>query len=97
MKLLYICKKCDYSTDLKCNFLRHKKSKRHRNISRNKKNIKQEDVNFLLPTAKPNTDMPQILFCKYCASPFSHRSSLSRHIKYSCNKMMQNQLKNLQD
>ncbi len=84
----YTCKCCKYNTNLKANYLKHLDTKKHYTLFKtypqkekeNEKIIKQNKETFL---------------CKYCCQKFSFRQSMNRHIKYSCTKNKDEDLKEL--
>lgn len=64
---IYFCKKCDYTTNIKCNFEKHAMSIKHYN-----KLKLNNDVSL------PSIDN---LTCPYCLKQFNHRSTLWNHKK----------------
>jgi hypothetical protein len=86
--LLYMvnyCECCDYKTNLTANFKKHLSSKKH--ISVNLKSTKCQ------PCDTPKSTSPYT--CKYCNQEFKFRQSMYRHIKYSCTKNKDEDLKEL--
>jgi chaperonin cofactor prefoldin len=79
------CECCEYKTNLTANFKKHLMSKKHIQVS-------QKFVKVSLELVKVR---PKAHVCKYCEKEYKHRSSLSNHIKYSCNKNTDEDLKEL--
>ena len=80
--MLYECIECNFVTHLLSNYKQHTKTKKH---LRNTEN-------------KPCIDIPQRKgnhICKYCNRSFTHIQSMYRHIKYSCEKNKDEDLKEL--
>ena len=100
---IYDCELCKFSTNLKSNYTNHLSSKKHNIISElkqpinNKKqptnNPKQPDDNPMT-TIEPEKNATEFT-CKYCDQQFSFRQSMNRHIKYSCKKNKDEDLKEL--
>ena len=77
----YNCKTCNFTTPLKTNYMNHLLTKKH--IRNNEKKVSPKLAKISFPLAEVS---PNIYLCKYCDQPFKHKSSLSKHIKYSCKK-----------
>ena len=77
------CEYCNFNTPLLFNYKRHLETVRHKNMEKKLKiKIKvQKDQNQLI--------------CAYCDKTYKHKSSLSKHIKYSCNKNKDEDFKEL--
>jgi hypothetical protein len=98
----YKCFCCDYSTTIKANYAKHLESKKHKFIS-----SKTETDNPKTTLANPKTTLANSkttqnnenrlkdFTCKYCEQKFKFRQSMNRHIKYSCNKNKDEDLKEL--
>ena len=90
----YKCLSCHFSTNHKPNFDRHLKTKKHKKYSSNvalcSSNVAlcSSNVAFSVPAKK-------VYECKYCKKILQHHTSLSRHIKYSCKKNKDEDLKEL--
>lgn len=80
------CECCEYKTNLTANFKKHLLSKKH--ILVNKKST------ICHPIDNPLTTLPSYV-CKYCEQSFKFRQSMYRHIKYSCTKNKDEDLKEL--
>ncbi len=83
---IYNCICCDFSTPLKSNYNRHIQTKKHLELSQN-----HQLLSSCYPKITPNFE----LCCKYCNAIFKHRSGLSRHMKYTCKKNKDEDLKEL--
>lgn len=82
----YYCKCCEYKTNIKSNYTKHMKTKKHKKISQNIAKISPDLAKF---------SQKNEFKCKYCDKTFKHQSSLSKHIKYSCKKNDDEDLKEL--
>ena len=85
--MTYECKLCLFHTDIKQHYERHLLTNKHlineklAKVSRNNEKVSQKlDSQFT---------------CKYCEQGYKHNSSLSKHIKYSCTKNKDEDLKEL--
>jgi len=79
------CECCNYSTDDKSNFNKHIISKKHKLVE-SKVVVSQKLVEFSPVVAKVSHESSNLFKCKYCEQGYKHKSSLSKHIKYSCTK-----------
>ena len=76
----YNCECCHFTTLLKSNHTNHLLTKKH---IRNSQIVSPKLAKISFPLAQIS---PTVYPCKYCDQPFKHKSSLSKHIKYSCTK-----------
>ena len=92
----YDCKCCNFSTKLKSNYTRHLKTQKHQKVIQSypkcypklsKKNEQAE--------SEPDSVKPMKHICKYCGKEYKYRPGLSKHIKYSCQKNEDEDLKEL--
>jgi len=81
--VVYECLLCDFHTILKANYNAHLKTSKHKNNEAKCKSKCKSDVSL--------TDFA----CKYCDKTFKHRQSVSKHIKYSCEKNKDEDLQEL--
>jgi len=107
--MTYTCNCCKYVTNKKFNYEKHLLSERHCLIEKSfliqqKTTLKQPDDNpkQLNDNLKTTIELESELeknatgfTCKYCHQPFSFRQSMNRHIKYSCKKNKDEDLKEL--
>jgi hypothetical protein len=84
--MIYYCKCCNYSTNRVVNYKKHLITKKHLEStkSQQKVNISQQKVNNFATFC-----------CKYCEKQFTTKQSMYRHIKYSCKKNKDEDLKEL--
>jgi len=91
----YYCNCCNYDAKVKSSYDKHLKTKKHK--------IKRQNVSQMLGDVSPmlgeislnsKNDKKQ-LKCDYCGKTFKHRSSRSKHIKYTCKKNKDEDLKEL--
>ena len=98
----YKCFCCDYSTTIKANYAKHLESKKHKFIS-SKTDADNPKTTLANPkttlanskTTQNNENKLKDFTCKYCEQKFKFRQSMNRHIKYSCNKNKDEDLKEL--
>ena len=103
---LYICRLCNFTTPLKGNYSAHVSSQKHtkaikmdaalkqieqQNLSKSNKNEHLDNI----PTTKVAEKEEIDFACKYCDKRFSFRQSMNRHIKYTCTKNKDEDLKEL--
>ena len=95
--VFYKCECCTFETKLKSNYERHIKTKKHKMLSQSYPNVtpKLPFVTPKLPFVTPMLPLENKLYCKYCNQKFKYRSGLSRHIKYTCKKSKDEDLKEL--
>ena len=78
-----MCVSCQFTTPLKSNYSNHLLTRKH--LSHNP--IEANMLVQMLAADSPMLATPEPMFkCKYCEQCYKHRSSLSKHIKYSCTK-----------
>ena len=87
---LYDCKCCKFSTNLKSNYTRHLKTKKHQKVTKSYPKLPSE---IGKSSSSESKNFKHI--CKYCGKEYKHRPGLSRHIKYSCQKNEDEDLKEL--
>lgn len=78
----YQCICCNFITILKPNYEKHLQTKKH---LKNSPTVVQN-----IAKTSPNT-----IHCKYCSQEFKHKSSMYKHIKYTCKKNKDEDLKEL--
>jgi hypothetical protein len=74
----YKCECCLFSTKKKYNYDKHVLSTKHK-LLESKSVVSQK-------LAENSPEISNLFKCKYCEQGYKHKSSLSKHIKYSCNK-----------
>jgi hypothetical protein len=84
---VYKCDCCNFITLLKSNYSGHLTTNKH-NINNSKKlaEVSQKLVEVSQKLADDNENKTNQYKCKYCDKLYKHKSSLSKHIKYSCTK-----------
>lgn len=85
VRMIKYCECCEYRTNLTANFKKHLSSNKHIQVSQKLGKVSQE-------LGKVS---PKKVICKYCEKEYKHKSSLSNHIKYSCKKNTDEDLKEL--
>ena len=103
--MLFSCNFCSYHTDLRFNYNKHLTTKKHIQNEElqtiiTKKSSKYKQFANKPPTKTNNklcTDETKTsnIFCKYCYKTFTHKNSMYRHIKYTCKKSKDEDLKEL--
>jgi len=88
----YTCEYCNFNTKKKYNYDKHLLSNKHKLVE--SKSLVSLSKSVVSPTlvevsqklAKSSIEISNLFKCKYCDKGYKHGSSLSKHIKYSCNK-----------
>ncbi len=80
------CVCCNYTTFVKANFMKHLETTKHKLI-KSKSKVSLEEAK-----SKPHVNEYE---CKYCGQKYKHKQSVSKHIKYSCTKNKDEDLKEL--
>jgi hypothetical protein len=98
----YTCYCCNYTTHKRFNYDKHTSSNKHKLLE--EAHQKQPKSNTST-TQKQQSDNPETTIlakkvateftCKYCDQHFSFRQSMNRHIKYTCTKNKDEDLKEL--
>jgi len=91
------CAICTFTTHKRYNYEKHLKSQRHFiNEKRPKVATKLAEVRPpVAEVSQPIESVTTPLKCKYCEQCYRHKSSLSKHIKYSCTKNKDEDMKEL--
>jgi hypothetical protein len=103
---LYNCELCNFSTPLKGNYTVHLSSQKHTRAIEMEAALKQLEQQKVTKTNKnehddnnPTTKITEkeeaYFACKYCDKRFTFRQSMNRHIKYTCTKNKDEDLKEL--
>ena len=91
----YNCECCNFSSILKANYLRHLKTNKHlKRIKSHPKVTKKSPFLYPKVTISENDGLSH-LTCKYCNKTFKYKQGLYRHIKYSCKKNKDEDMKEL--
>jgi len=77
----YSCDICKFKTTLKSNYTNHLETTKHIRNSKSK----------VSPMVSPSKSHE----CKYCGKKYAHKQSVTKHIKYSCHKNKDEDLKEL--
>jgi len=81
----YKCECCKYATDDKANYNKHLISKKHK-LTESNYVVSQKLVVVSQKLAIVSQNNTNTFTCKYCDKIYKHKSSLSKHIKYTCTK-----------
>ena len=88
----YKCEHCNFNTKKKYNYDKHLLSNKHKLVesksvvSQKLAEISPKVVEVSQKLAETTPEISNLFKCKYCEQCYKHKSSLSKHIKYSCNK-----------
>ena len=92
--VVHKCTSCEFSTVIKQHYDRHLLSKKH--ISCQKLALVSQKLGEISQKGEIISQPLVALFaCKYCDKKYKHKPSLSKHIKYSCTKSKDEDLKEL--
>ena len=86
------CEHCNFSTKKKYNYDKHILSNKHKLVesksvvSQKLAKVSPKLVEVSQKLAKNSNELSNLFKCKYCDQCYKHKSSLSKHIKYSCTK-----------
>ena len=88
----YTCEYCNFNTKKKYNYDKHLLSNKHKLVesksivSQKLAEISPKLVEVSQKLAESSNEISNLFKCKYCDQGYKHKSSLSKHIKYSCTK-----------
>jgi hypothetical protein len=82
----FICDCCNYQTKVKANYNKHLLTEKHIKVSQKLAEVSPRVVEVSQKLAEVSHESINHFKCKYCDQCYKHKSSLSKHIKYSCNK-----------
>ena len=89
--VFYYCTCCHFETNHRSNYQRHLGTTKHE-----KKMKSQQKVNIESSKSQHfDENVKSLCICKYCNKSFSSKQSMYRHIKYSCKKNNDEDLKEL--
>jgi len=101
----FTCECCHYVTTVKCNYAKHLASNKHiiqkyKQTAAYKADVSKvsENQQKVIPEqtlTNPESAPKDGIFCKYCDKSFTFKQSMYRHIKYSCTKNKDEDLKEL--
>lgn len=88
---MYYCECCNYQAKQKGHYLKHMVSKKHIELAK----ISQKLAVDKMGVSKMYQSCDELIICQYCEKTFKHKSSLSKHVKYSCKKNNDEDLREL--
>jgi len=97
----YTCDLCKFTTNIKTHYDRHLLTSKHitkddlNKVSQKLGEISIKVSQKLGENDESKNEVIQKFICKYCQQTYKHKSSLSKHIKYSCTKNKDEDLKEL--
>jgi hypothetical protein len=85
--MAFNCEICVFTTHKKYNFEKHLRSQRHF-INEKRPKLQTKIAEIIPVVAEIIPDVPAAIEfkCKQCEKSYRHHSSLSKHVKNSCNK-----------
>ena len=85
----FICKSCNYQTDIRCNYIKHEATKRHHeNMKDESKNTPIAHKNTRISHKKRTNYTNSQYKCTYCNLEYVSNFSLDRHFKTCSNKII---------
>jgi len=92
--MVYQCEECKFSTKIKSHYARHLLTAKHiTNLEVAKLNQKLAKVSQKVEKSSQKEAVH--FMCEYCDQSYKYKSSLAKHIKYSCTKSKDEDLKEL--
>jgi len=91
----YYCICCNYDAKVKSSYDKHLKTNKHKNMSTKVSPMLGKISPMLAEVSPKSTICKNTISCDYCGKIFKHRSSRSKHIKYTCKKNKDEDLKEL--
>ena len=88
----YTCKCCDYNTNDRTKYERHLKTKKHEQCIQNVSKM-YPNVSTMYPNVSKEDS--NNFTCKYCGKAYKYSQGLSKHIKYTCKKNKDEDLREL--
>ena len=88
----HVCECCNFSTKKKYNYDKHILSNKHKliqgkaEVSQKLAEVSPKLAEVSQKLAEKCHEISNPYKCKYCEQSYKHKSSLSKHIKYSCTK-----------
>jgi hypothetical protein len=92
--MVYQCEECNFNTKIKSHYARHLLTAKHlANFEVAKLNKKLAKIS---QKVEKSSQKEAVQFtCEYCGQSYKHKSSLAKHIKYTCTKSKDEDLKEL--
>ena len=89
--MTFCCECCNYITNKRFNYEKHLSSKKHLLLEESSKKLAKVshplvEISHSLAKVSPLVAESKSFKCKYCDQSYRHKSSLSKHVKYSCTK-----------
>jgi hypothetical protein len=85
--VVYECTCCNFVTNLRTNYESHLKTKKHSSRVKSSPKVAQN----IAKSSPISNNFP----CEYCGQKFKHKSSMYKHIKYTCTKNKDEDIKEL--
>lgn len=89
----YRCECCNYTTKSNSNYHKHVRSTKHNHMIQKECNNDQKSIETT--ESEPKVISESTYVCKHCQKSFTFKQSMYRHIKYSCMKNKDEDLKDL--
>ena len=89
--MTFCCECCNYITNKRFNYEKHLSSKKHLLLEESSKKLAKVshplvEISHSLAKVSHLVADVKTFKCKYCDQSYRHKSSLSKHVKYSCTK-----------
>ena len=86
----YYCVACNYDAKVKGNYEKHLRTKKHQKSTESHQLVTIDSID-----CKDVSENVKTFQCKYCCKIFKHKQGMYRHIKYTCKKNEDEDLKEL--
>ena len=92
----YTCECCNFSTHIKSHYERHLGTNKHKKCIQNVSKM-YPNVSTMYPNVSKNQTpcIEKRFVCKYCNKSYKYSQGLSKHVKYTCKKNKDEDLKEL--
>tara|TARA_Y100000389_G_scaffold198831_1_gene236060 strand:+ start:743 stop:1633 length:891 start_codon:yes stop_codon:yes gene_type:complete len=84
----YYCECCNYNTHIKTHFKKHLATNKHKKSTQNQQKVNKKSTKSQQSYICPHK-------CQYCLKDFTTKQAMYRHIKYTCKKNKDEDLKEL--
>ena len=91
----YYCECCNYQASQSSNYKKHMSSKKHKEVEKTTNNLETKSQQKSTILEAESTISQHFHNCKYCMKRFTTKQSMYRHIKYTCKKNHDEDLREL--
>lgn len=92
---IYYCECCHYSTHIKTHFSKHVLTKKHEKSTKSQQKSTIESTKSQQFSDEKDDSRDNGIECKYCSKKFTSKQAMYRHIRYTCKKNKDEDLKEL--